>query len=100
VVAHAIAGAAGAATGELVAGICLLCSGNTKYSYCNREQWTGSYRWQHYVVFKFGDKARALEFFEKRGTQNMDGATIKTFEVSHSFLDDLRNTAVKESVAR
>jgi len=52
------------------------------------------------LYLNFGDKARALEFFEKRGTQNMDGATIKTFEVPHSVLDDLRNTAVKESVAR
>ncbi|ATV42514.1 hypothetical protein CTV95_03175 [Pectobacterium brasiliense] len=52
------------------------------------------------LYLNFGDKARALEFFEKRGIQNMDGATIKTFEVPHSVLDDLRKTAVKESVAR
>lgn len=52
------------------------------------------------LYLNFGDKARALEFFEKRGAQNMDGATIKRFEVPHSVLDDLRNTAVKESVAR
>jgi len=52
------------------------------------------------LYLNFGDKARALEFFEKRGSQNMDGAAIKTFEVPHSVLDDLRNTAVKESVAR
>lgn len=52
------------------------------------------------LYLNFGDKARALEFFEKRGTQNMDGATIKTFEVPNSVLDDLRKTAVKESVAR
>lgn len=52
------------------------------------------------LYLNFGDKAWALEFFEKRGTQNMDGATIKTFEVPHSVLDDLRKTVVKESVAR
>ncbi|MGJ0482493.1 hemagglutinin repeat-containing protein [Pantoea agglomerans] len=52
------------------------------------------------LYLNFGDKARALDFFEKRVAQNMDGAAIKTFEVPHSVLDDLRNTAVKESVAR
>ncbi|WP_342345416.1 DUF6862 domain-containing protein [Erwinia rhapontici] len=52
------------------------------------------------LYLNFGDKARALEFFEKRAIQNMDNATIKTFEVPNSVLDDLRKTAVKESVAR
>lgn len=52
------------------------------------------------LYLNFGDKARALEFFEKRSIQNMDNATIKTFEVPNSVLDDLRKTAVKESVAR
>ncbi|WP_323109339.1 hemagglutinin repeat-containing protein [Pectobacterium carotovorum] len=52
------------------------------------------------LYLNFGDKARALEFFEKRSIQNMDNTSIKTFEVPNSVLDDLRKTAVKESVAR
>ncbi|NIH41400.1 filamentous hemagglutinin N-terminal domain-containing protein [Enterobacter asburiae] len=52
------------------------------------------------LYLNFGDKARAIAFFEKRSIQNMDDATIKTFEVPNSVLDDLRRTAVKESVAR
>lgn len=52
------------------------------------------------LYLNFGDKIRALEFFEKRSIQNMDKATIKTFKVPNSVLDDLRKTAVKESVAQ
>lgn len=48
----------------------------------------------------FGDKARAQEFLQKRISQNMEDATIKTFEVPTSVLNDLRNSAVKENVAR
>ena len=39
------------------------------------------------LYLNFGDKARALEFFKKRSIQNMDNATIKTFEVPNSVLD-------------
>lgn len=52
------------------------------------------------LYLNFGDKARAQEFLQKRISQNMEGATIKTFEVPTSVLNDLRNSAVKENVAR
>ncbi|MCL9667424.1 hypothetical protein L2C91_03410 [Rosenbergiella epipactidis] len=52
------------------------------------------------LYLNFGDKARAQEFFQKRTAQNMEGTTIKTFEVPTSVINDLRNSAVKESVAR
>ncbi|MBK4119389.1 hypothetical protein JHE03_24220, partial [Pluralibacter gergoviae] len=49
------------------------------------------------LYLNFGDKARAQEFLQKRISQNMDGATIKTFEVPSSVLTDLRKNAVSES---
>ncbi|WP_414453877.1 hemagglutinin repeat-containing protein, partial [Enterobacter roggenkampii] len=52
------------------------------------------------LYLNFGDKARAQEFLQKRISQNMEGATIKTFDVPTSVLNDLRNSAVKENVAR
>lgn len=48
----------------------------------------------------FGDKARAQDFLQKHISQNMEGATVKTFEVPTSVLNDLRNSAVKERVTR
>lgn len=49
------------------------------------------------LYLNFGDKARAQEFLQKRISQNMEGATVKTFEVPRSVLNDLRNNAVSES---
>ncbi|EEM8546713.1 filamentous hemagglutinin N-terminal domain-containing protein [Salmonella enterica] len=49
------------------------------------------------LYLNFGDKARAQEFLQKRISQNMEGATVKTFEVPKSVLDDLRKNAVSES---
>jgi hypothetical protein len=52
------------------------------------------------LYLNFGDKARAQAFLDKRISQNMEGATIKSFEVSKSFLEKLRREAVKENKAR
>ncbi|WP_410683693.1 hypothetical protein [Citrobacter europaeus] len=52
------------------------------------------------LYLNFGDKARAQDFLQKHISQNMEGATVKTFEVPTSVLNDLRNSAVKERVAR
>ncbi|XKM14524.1 hemagglutinin repeat-containing protein [Orbaceae bacterium ac157xtp] len=49
------------------------------------------------LYLNFGDKARAQAFLEKRLSQNMDGATIKSFEVSKSFLDEIKKNAIFES---
>ncbi|WP_227521300.1 hemagglutinin repeat-containing protein [Raoultella sp. T31] len=49
------------------------------------------------LYLNFGDKARAQEFLQKRISQNMEGATVKTFDVPKSVLDDLRKNAVSES---
>jgi hypothetical protein len=43
---------------------------------------------------------RAQEFLAKRIQQNMEGVTVKSFEVPQSFLDDLRAAAVPERLAR
>ena len=52
------------------------------------------------LYLNFGDQAREQEFLQKRISQNMDGVTVKTFDVPGSVLEDLRRSAVKESVAR
>ncbi|MGK9004550.1 hypothetical protein [Citrobacter europaeus] len=52
------------------------------------------------LYLNFGDKARAQDFLQKHISQNMEGATVKTFEVPTSVLNDLRNSAVKERVTR
>ncbi|OCG38510.1 hypothetical protein A9G25_12130 [Gilliamella sp. Bif1-4] len=49
------------------------------------------------LYLNFGDKARAQAFLDKRISQNMEGATIKSFKVSKSFLDKIRKNAVYES---
>ncbi len=49
------------------------------------------------LYLNFGDKARAQAFLDKRISQNMEGATIKSFEVSKSFLDEVKKNAVFES---
>lgn len=49
------------------------------------------------LYLNFGDKTRAQEFLQKRISQNMEGATVKTFEVPKSILSDLRKNAVSES---
>ena len=52
------------------------------------------------LFLNFGNAQRALEFFEQRATQGMDGVAIKSFEVSSSFLDYLQSIAVPEQLAR
>jgi RHS repeat-associated protein len=52
------------------------------------------------LFLNFGDESRAQEFLAKRLQQNMEGATVKSFEIPKSFLDDLRAAAVPESLAR
>ena len=48
----------------------------------------------------FGDKARAEQFLATRLQQGMPGAQMKSFEVPKSFLNDLRASAVPESMAK
>lgn len=49
------------------------------------------------LYLNFGDKARALEFYQQKLSQNMPGATIKTFRVPSGYLDKLRSLAIPES---
>jgi len=51
------------------------------------------------LFVNFGDKARAEQFLATRLQQGMPGAQIKSFEVPRSLLDDLRASAVPESMA-
>jgi len=52
------------------------------------------------LFLNFGSRARAEEFLAQRIQQEMPGATIKSFEVPRSFLDQLRAAAVPERLAR
>jgi hypothetical protein len=52
------------------------------------------------LFLNFGDRARAEEFLATRISQGMPGATIRSFEVRSSLLDELRAIAVPESSAR
>lgn len=52
------------------------------------------------LFLNFGDKARAEQFLAKRVSQGMQGAEVKTFEVPKSFLEELKASAVPESMAK
>jgi RHS repeat-associated protein len=52
------------------------------------------------LFLNFGSKARAEEFLAKRLQQGMEGASVKQFKVSRKFLDELRASAVPESMAK
>lgn len=52
------------------------------------------------LFLNFGNLARAEEFLAKRLSQGMSDAQIKAFDVSQKFLDNLRSTAVPESLAK
>ncbi|XZE43948.1 RHS repeat-associated core domain-containing protein [Pirellulaceae bacterium SH467] len=52
------------------------------------------------LFLNFGSRARAEEFLAKRVQQGMDGASVKQFKVSRKFLDELRASAVPESMAK
>jgi hypothetical protein len=54
----------------------------------------------HTLFLNFGQRTRAIEFFNKRLSQGLDDVKIKEFEVPKSFLDDLRTNAVPERLAR
>jgi hypothetical protein len=51
------------------------------------------------LFLNFGSRARAEEFLARRLSQGMTDATMKSFQVPKSFLDELRATAVPESMA-
>ncbi|MBI1927840.1 hypothetical protein HYR99_26825 [Candidatus Poribacteria bacterium] len=51
------------------------------------------------LFLNFGDKARAEAFLAKRIEQGLPGATLKSFEVPQSFLDELRSIAAPERLA-
>jgi hypothetical protein len=52
------------------------------------------------VFFNFGSKARAEQYLAQKLEKGLPGATVKSFEVPRSFLDDLRANAVSERRAR
>jgi len=52
------------------------------------------------LFLNFGSRARAERFLNQRLAQGMPGASIRSFVVPQSFLDDLRNAAVPERLAR
>ena len=52
------------------------------------------------LFLNFGDEARAQSYLVRRIEQGRDGTVIKTFEVPTSYVDDLRDSAVPESMAR
>lgn len=51
------------------------------------------------LFLNFGQQARAEEFLATRLQQGMPGAQMKSFEVPQAFLNDLRSSAVPESMA-
>jgi filamentous hemagglutinin len=51
------------------------------------------------LFLNFGDKARAEAFMAKRVQQGMPEAATKSFEVPQSFLTELQQAAVPESMA-
>jgi filamentous hemagglutinin len=52
------------------------------------------------LFLNFGDAARAEQFLATRVAQGMKGATMKSFQVPTSFVDELAASAVPESMAR
>ena len=52
------------------------------------------------LFVNFGDKARAEQFLTTRLQQGMPGAQMKSFQVPQSFVTDLQNVAVPESMAK
>jgi filamentous hemagglutinin len=52
------------------------------------------------LFLNFGDRARADAFLGKRLAQGWEGATMKSFRVPRSLLDDLRATGLPERLAR
>jgi len=51
------------------------------------------------LFLNFGSRARAEEFLARRIDQGMPGATVRSFEVPRSFVDELRAIAVRETQA-
>jgi len=54
---------------------------------------------QKTLFMNFGSQVRAQEFLARRVQQGMPGATIKSFEVPQSFLTEMQQLAVPESMA-
>lgn len=52
------------------------------------------------LFLNFGDEARAQEFLANRLDQGYEGTVIKSFQVPSSYVDELRGSAVPESLAR
>ena len=52
------------------------------------------------LFVNFGDRARAEQFLATRLQQEMPGAQMKSFQVPQSFLKDLQEAAVPESMAK
>ena len=52
------------------------------------------------MFLNFGSRQRAEEFLAQRIEQNMQDSSIKTFKVTESFFNEIRESAVPESLAR
>ena len=52
------------------------------------------------LFVNFGDKARAEQFLTTRVDQGMPGAQMKSFQVPQSFVTDLQQASVPESMAK
>ena len=52
------------------------------------------------LFLNFGSKQRAVDFFNKRVEQGLPGAEVKSFQVTKQFFEDIRASAVPESLAR
>ncbi|MFI6681698.1 DUF6531 domain-containing protein [Kribbella sp. NPDC050470] len=52
------------------------------------------------LFLNFGDKDRALSYYQRRHAQGYGDTQMKAFEVPQSYVDSLRRSAVPESEAR
>lgn len=59
-----------------------------------------SLRGKGMLFLNFGDKDRALSYYQRRHAQGYSDTQMKAFEVPQSYVDSLRRSAVPEDQAR
>jgi len=52
------------------------------------------------LYLNFGDEQRALDFYQRRLDQGMQDVSLQSFEVDSDFLDQVRQSAVPQSVGK
>lgn len=52
------------------------------------------------VWLNFGQEGRAMSYLDRKVADGLPGAQLKSFEIDARFLDEIRSTAVPESLAR